>query len=95
MTTRKPLALMLCSLLLGTGCSSTPQWDARFGDSLRQARAQQTIDPDAANRAAAANGVDGKAAVGALKTYAESYGYAVREPRPAAVLLPTNTSGGR
>ena len=85
----------LLALPLVTGCgSTTPAWDQKLGDSVREARAQQQVDPAAATRQQQ-QGVDGKAAVGALKTYAESYGYAVREPRPATLAAPPSMAVGR
>lgn len=83
----------LAALVVVAGCAQTsPHWDARFGDAARQARAAQTADPAAPTRNAGITGVDGKAAAGALKAYADSYGYAVKESKPQVVAVPT-TSG--
>ena len=76
------------------GCAQTsPGWDARFGDATRQARAAQTADPDAPTRNTAISGVDGKAAAGALKAYADAYGYAVKESKPQVIAVPTTNNG--
>jgi hypothetical protein len=70
------------------GCAqTTPAWDARFGDSVRQARAQQTIDPTASSRPAAPMTLDGKAVAGAQRGYGISYGYTLREPAPPTPTL--------
>ncbi|APR04580.1 pilus assembly protein [Thauera chlorobenzoica] len=62
-------------LLLGlSGCMSTsPAWDARFGEAARVANAQQVINPMASQSADMVSGVDGKAAQGAMTGYAKSF----------------------
>jgi len=71
------------------GCSATgsPQWDSTFGDAARQAAASQVIDPGAPERKRALAGIDGKAAAGVTKAYAESYGYAVKEPKQSTLTI--------
>jgi hypothetical protein len=76
-------SLLAAAALLG-GCAaatSSPDWDSRFGDAARQVRAAQVIDPQAPARNTDIQGIDGKAAAGAMKGYAKSYGYAVEEPK--------------
>ncbi len=78
-----------------TGCVATsPDWESTFGDSVRQARAAQVIDPNAPTRNAGAGlgTTDGKVVEGAQKAYAESYGYGVKESKQAPVVN-VNTSG--
>jgi hypothetical protein len=72
------------------GCVATaPEWESRFGDALRQARAAQAIDPDASSRNVTAPVVDGKAVAGAQTGYAGSYGYAVKEAKqPPLTVIP-------
>jgi hypothetical protein len=93
----KPLVMLLPPLLtVLAGCAqTTPGWDGRFGDSVRQARAQQTIDPAAGHRAGEPATVDGKAVAGAQRAYATSFGYSVREARPAALVLTPGTAAGQ
>ena len=83
----KSRLFLLMALAAGlAGCAATsPYWDEHFSDAARMTRAAQIIDPAAPGRRAPAPGVDGKAAAGAMKAYAESYGYAVKEARPPAV----------
>jgi type IV pilus biogenesis protein CpaD/CtpE len=64
-------SLLAFTLWLGA-CSSTPRWDARFGQSLRSALAAQVIDPDAARANRPVNGLDGKAAAAAHERYQHS-----------------------
>lgn len=64
------------SLLLLQGCAATgsPEWDARFGDSLRQVRAQQLIDPAAPRRHAdTSSKIDGRSAREVRDNYVDSY----------------------
>jgi hypothetical protein len=89
----KPFVLIATAGLLA-GCAQTsPQWESTFGDASRQLRAGQVLDPSAPSRQAQVTGVDGKAAAGAMKAYAESYGYAVKEAKQPA--LSVSTTGSR
>jgi hypothetical protein len=75
--------VMAAALLALGGCAATtPQWEARFGDSVRQARAQQLVDPAAAGRAQRPEGLDGKAAAANMRDYADYYDYLERGPKP-------------
>lgn len=62
-------------LIVGlAGCMSTsPAWDARFGEAARVVAAQQVINPDASRNADPVAGVDGKAAQAAMGEYAKSF----------------------
>lgn len=61
------------------GCSTTPMWDARFGEPVRVIAAQQTLDPDASRNADPVKGVDGKAAQGAMGDYTKTFTQPIRE----------------
>ena len=77
----KPLlagAALLVSLLAACA-STTPQWDAHFGDAVRTVRAQQLADPAAPASLDPVRGIDGRAARAAQERYEHSF----REP-PAA-----------
>ncbi|HUG26555.1 hypothetical protein [Piscinibacter sp.] len=90
---RTMLSILATAAVTLTGCASTaPGWESRFGDAARQARALQVIDPDAPSRHRQLAMTDGKAAAGAMKAYAESYGYAVQEAKQPALSIST-TSG--
>lgn len=92
----KPSYLILAALAAClVGCAATaPEWESRFGDAARQARALQVIDPGAPSRSAGPGLADGKAVAGAQKAYAKSYGYAVEEPKQAALPV-ISTTGNR
>ncbi len=74
-----PIALLLA------GCatsSPTPDYDLRFGDAVRQARARQTLDPAAASLAAAP-GMDGRAAREAVILYQGTF----KQPPPVVNVI--------
>ena len=54
-----------------------------FGDAVRQARARQISDPEAARRAPAHAGLDGPAAVSAWRRYQEIF----QSPPPSFEIL--------
>lgn len=68
----KKLAAALLSGLLA-GCSTTPNYDAKFGDAVRDARMQMTINPDAGSNPDQVAGMDGKSAKEAITRYQETY----------------------
>ncbi len=76
-----------------SGCASTtPQLDSKFGQAVNAAKAQQTIDPDAARKADPGTGIDGAAAKEAVDRYRESF----KSPPPATNIINIGIgSGGR
>lgn len=81
-------AIAFCACLL-TGCAaSTPQYDAHFGDAVRQAKAKMIINPNAGMNPDPAAGLDGQAANEAMGRYQESF----RTPPPAVNVI--NIGGG-
>lgn len=104
MTTRIPLLALAgsaaCSLLLAGCGSTTPHYDTHFGEAVRTARLQMTINPDAGRTVGtgvdAATGMDGRATNEALQRYERSF-----KTPPAAVnviniggSLTSNQGGG-
>ncbi len=67
-------ALALC-LVAGalSACSLAPRTDRDFGQSLRLARAQQTLYPQARNNRSPVNGLDPQAAKSAYDNYQKSF----------------------
>ena len=64
------------ALLLGLigGCSTvTPNYDARFGDAVREAKQKMIINPNAGKTAGPVAGMDGKAARDTIILYQETY----------------------
>jgi len=66
-------ALTICvavlPLLAGCAGSATPNYDARFGDSVRAARQQMTVNPNASANPDPVAGMDAKAAREAVILY--------------------------
>ena len=72
---RVPMVLLLALFALLGGCavSPTPNYDARFGDAVRQARQSMIINPNAGTNADAIAGMDGKSAAEAMGRYEDSF----------------------
>jgi hypothetical protein len=65
-----PLALAW----LVTGCANvSPNYDAKFGDTVRAAQLAQTLHPGAGANLDAALGLDGGAAANGLERYQDSF----------------------
>jgi len=72
------------TLLLATGCSHvTPNYDARFGDAVRDAKRKMTLNPDAGKDGNPVVGMDGRASRESMKQYHESY----KAPPPAVNVI--------
>lgn len=87
----KPYTVLLGALVLG-GCSTTttPAYDARFGDAVRQAAQAARINPAPAPVSAEVLGMDGKAVQSAQERYQNSF----REPPPAINVINIGGSPG-
>ena len=67
-------AALLALALAASGCASTsPRYDAQFGDSVRSTMASQVVDPAAVHNANPVAGIDGHAARAAHANYETSY----------------------
>lgn len=91
-----PARMILCLpviLLVLTACVTSPpkRLDARFGNALDMAKAQQTANPDASLDTAPVRGVDGQAGDAMIDNYRESY---INRLAPARGALDVGTSGG-
>ena len=61
---------LLTLLVLLSGCASTtPEYDKRFGDAVRQARLQSTLNPAAGDNPDPVSGMDGVSARQAIGRY--------------------------
>lgn len=58
---------------LGGCLTSTPQWDANFGNAVTAMRAMQTANPDASSNNDPVVGIDGTAAGYAIENYGKSF----------------------
>ncbi len=85
------LAMAGAAGLLG-GCTPvTPNWDARFGETVNMAVAAQTLHPDADRNQDPVAGIDGNAAQEAMTRYRKSF--AAPEPQPNAFTIGVGRAG--
>lgn len=80
----------ITALTLLAGCSTTPIYDARFGDSVRQARLAMTINPNSAANPDQVTGIDGTAALEAIQRYHDS----LKAPPPVMNVIDIGGSVG-
>lgn len=67
-------ALLVPVLLAGCAVSSsTPNYDKRFGDAVREARMRMTLNPNAGRNPDPIAGMDGRAAHEAYGRYHDSF----------------------
>lgn len=88
-----PRVLVSMLLMAGamTGCANpAPQWESRFGDAVRTARVQQTLNPDAGRGPAGEATTDGFAATESIGRYHDSF----KAPPPTFEVL-FSSGGGR
>lgn len=91
MNNNTAIALLLTLL---AGCSSvTPNYDAKFGDAVREAKLKMTINPDAGKNPDQALGMDGKSARETILLYQGTY----KAPPPAVnvINIGGSTGGGK
>lgn len=73
---RPDLRLLLALVpiaLVGCAETTTPRYDHHFGEAVRTAVAQQTINPDASKNTDPVAGLDGKAADQTINNYDKSF----------------------
>lgn len=79
---KNPAIALLLTLL--TGCASvTPNYDAKFGDALREAKQKMIINPDAGKNPDQVLGMDGKSARETIILYQDTY----KAPPPAVNVI--------
>ncbi len=82
-TTGLLILFAIFALFTLAGCSTTPNYDARFGDAVREARQAMIINPDAGKTADQAFGMDGKSAHEAVLLYQGTF----EAPSPATNVI--------
>lgn len=91
----RTVAVISTVVLLSACAATTPNYDARFADSVRMAQARHTADPGATARNATrdAAGLDGPAARAAYDRYLFSF---IRpQPQPNVFTIGVMSGGGR
>ncbi|MET3378012.1 MULTISPECIES: hypothetical protein [Variovorax] len=79
---RSTTVALVC--LLGASCSTvTPNYDARFGDAVRDAKKKMTLNPNAGKNGDPVAGMDGRSARESMNQYHESY----KSPPPAVNVI--------
>lgn len=86
----KSLALILLALLGGCAVSTTPNYDLRFGDAVREARQRMTLNPNAGSSAGPDAGMDGRSAREAMSRYQETF----KTPPPVVNVINIGGSAG-
>jgi hypothetical protein len=71
-STATTAAIAMAALVAGCVSSPTPNYDLRFGNAVRDAVAQQTLNPNAA-AAPVTYGMDGKSARDAMVLYGKTF----------------------
>ena len=79
---------LLPTLLAGCASSVTPNYDAKFGNAVREAKLKMTINPDAGKNPDQVLGMDGKSAREAIILYQDTF----KAPPPAVNVI--NIGGG-
>ena len=69
---------------------ATPKVDASFGDAVREARARQTVNPEAGANTDPVAGIDGEAGRAVMTEYYKGF----REPPPTFNILGIGAGGG-
>lgn len=87
MNSKLPVVLVI-TLLVGCATSPTPNYDAKFGDAVRQARQMMIINPNAGANPDPIAGMDGVAAKEAAGRYHQSF----KTPPPVVNVI--NIGGG-
>ena len=90
---RSMLAVSMLAALAGC-MSSSPIWDAHFGEAERSVMKAQIIDPSAAEHAQSASGIDGKPAVSAMETYQKSFEQPAPTPNAFVIGVGSGNGGG-
>lgn len=81
--------LVGAAVIAMAGCATTtPNYDKSFGNAVRMARAQQTINPDASRNPDPVAGIDGNAAKESVGQYRDSF----KTPPPTFNVI--NIGGG-
>ena len=92
MSSMRLIAVAVVPMLLGMGgCNATPNLDSKFGYAVNAAKAQQTLNPDAALKADPVAGIDAPAAEKSIREYHKSF---EKPPRTFPILI-MGTGEGR
>lgn len=80
--------------VLGGCMTSTPVWDAHFGEAARAVKQAQIIDPHAAEHNPSTQGVDGQSAVSAMTQYDKLFSAPPVSSNPYTIGVGSGASAG-
>lgn len=83
----KNTAITLSLCLLAACSTTTPDYDNKFGEAVKEAKLKMTMNPEAGKKPDPVAGMDGKAADGAMIRYQNTF----KTPPPAGSV--TNIGG--
>ncbi|RKP43814.1 hypothetical protein [Trinickia fusca] len=92
---RRALAIVPACALLGGCMSSSPIWDAHFGEAVTAIRQAQVIDANAGVNKPSADGIDGKTAVSTMAAYDKSYTTPAPPSYPFVIGIGSGTSAAQ
>lgn len=78
------MAASLFAMATLSACQTTPNLDAKFGDAVKQARLQQTVNPDASKNTDPVAGINGQTANAIITRHQKSY--ETPTPAPSSVI---------
>ena len=88
-----PTLQILAAAAVMAGCASpTPRFDAAFGQAVMQAKARQTLDPQASLNQDPATGIEGGPAADGIGRYYETFR---TPPQTFDIIINTGAAGGR
>ena len=90
---RLVLAVPFC-VALGGCMTSSPIWDAHFGEAVHAATQAQIIDPQAGEHAPSTPGIDANSAVSAMTQYDKSYSQPPNTSNPFTIGVSNGSSTG-
>jgi hypothetical protein len=85
-------SVVLSGALIACGCASpTPRVDQHFGEAVRAARLQQTVNPSASDNTDPAAGISGAVATETMQRYRDSF----KAPEPTFDIIIGTPAGSR
>ena len=92
---RRALALAPIVGALGGCMTSSPIWDAHFGEAVRATTQAQILDPQAAEHHPSTQGVNGSAAVSAMQRYDKSFDAPAQTMNPFVIGIGSGSGSGQ
>jgi len=91
---RRVLLVVPLTAALGGCLSSSPIWDAHFGEAERAVTQAQIIDPHAGEHNPSTPGLDGKAAASAMEAYEKTFQAPAQAANPFVIGIGSGSGSG-